>query len=47
MKRGELEMVRFEDACHGADFRLHGVFEMTARAKDLHALEAGSGNLAE
>jgi hypothetical protein len=40
-------MLRLEVAGHGANFGFQGVFEMTARAKDLHALEAGFGKLAE
>jgi hypothetical protein len=38
-------MVCFERLRHRADFRLHRVFEVAARAENLEALEAGSGDL--
>jgi hypothetical protein len=37
--------MHFESAGHRLDFRLRGVFEVAARAKNLHALEFGTGNL--
>ena len=42
---GELEVVSFESACHRLDFGLDRVFEMTACAENLDALETSSGNL--
>jgi hypothetical protein len=38
-------MVRFERICNGADFRLHRVFKVAARAENFDALKASPGNL--
>ena len=45
VQRDELQAVRFERAGHRANFRLHRVFEVAARAENLEAFKAGPGNL--
>jgi len=45
VQRDELQTVRFERVRHRANFGLHRVFEVAARAKNLDTLEACPGNL--
>jgi hypothetical protein len=40
-------MVRFERVLHRANFRLHRVLEVAARAEDFETFESSAGDLAE